>query len=141
MLELIAREVGLAEAYRWVPLGDLRNDSDSDEPRETQAELKARQAEHSREHYRKSVLHRLEQEKDDPDLRTRRKDMFCWTRTSGTDMRAIIIETLREISVSVCAAVRRPDHARCVAMRVQVNPVPLNGSCELVLSLCKAGTH
>ena len=101
VLELIAREVGLAEAYRWVPLGDLRNDSDSDEPRETQAELEARQAEHSREHYRKLVLRRLEQEKDDPDLRTRRKDMFCWTRTSGTDIRAIIIETLREIGVSV----------------------------------------
>ena len=114
VLELIAREVGLAEAYRWVPLGDLRNDSDSDEPRETQAELKARQAEHSREHYRKLVLRRLEQEKDDPDLRTRRKDMFCWTRTSGTDMRAIIIETLREIGECLCS---RPSSRSCEMCR------------------------
>lgn len=111
---IIMLQVGLAEARQWVHASALREDLYSDERPPTRSEVLARAAANTKEHYRRLVHKRLQQEQVDPSLRWSRPDMLCWTDSELVDMRACIIDALREVGECLC---RGPGAGTCEMCR------------------------
>lgn len=109
-LELLCEHVGLAKAYQWLPLSDLRLDLDPDYVKETPAQMSARAMEHSKEYVRKLVRIRLDQEKADPALRASRHEMKTWNVE-----RAFLIDALREMGECLCCGPRYGSCEMCRA--------------------------
>ena len=98
-IELVATEVGLAQAFQLVPLSDLRIDLGEPEPPEAIADAKTRADEHYRTLIRGRIERVLQAEKEGSRPRSQRSLMLHLTFCSN---RGLVAELLREMGECLC---------------------------------------
>jgi len=115
-IELVAKEVGLVQAYQLVPLSQLRLGMDDSESPEALAEAKAQANVRYREMLRERIEGALQAEKEGRRTRSQRTLMLA----PNWGDRSVIIDILREMGECVC---RRPgierEEDRCEICRAE----------------------